>query len=119
MLQQFRQIIKSAAPQSEEVISYGMPAFKQHEVLIYFAVFKNHYGFYPTSKPVEVFKDKLAPYKTSKGAIQFPLDKPLPQKLITEIVKYRIKDVSKKCNSKLLHAKNDCKKMKRKIFIIQ
>ena len=93
VLHQFRQIIKNTAPYAVEVISYGMPAFKQNNiVLVYFAAGKEHYGFYPTPKPIEVFKDKLASYKTSKGAIQFPLDKPLPEKLIIEIVKYRVKD---------------------------
>ena len=91
-LQQFRQIIKSVAPQAEEVISYGMPAYKYYKILVYFAVFKDHYGFYPTSKPVDVFKDKLKPYKTSKGAIHFPFNKPLPERLIVEIVKYRVKE---------------------------
>jgi uncharacterized protein YdhG (YjbR/CyaY superfamily) len=95
-LQQFRKIIKVAAPKAEEVISYGMPAFKQGSVLVYFAAMKEHYGFYPTSKPIEVFKDKLKPYKTSKGAIQFPIDETLPEKLITEIVKYRLKEVADK-----------------------
>lgn len=94
VLHQFKKIIKYAAPKAEEVISYGMPAFKQGSVLVYFAAMKEHYGFYPTSKPIEVFKDKLKPYKTSKGAIQFPADKPLPEKLITEIVKYRLKEVA-------------------------
>jgi len=102
VLQQFRKIIKAAAPKAEEVISYGMPAFKQGSVLVYFAAMKEHYGFYPTSKPMEVFKDKLKPYKTSKGAIQFPVDKPLPQKLITEIVKYRLKEVAENEKQKQL-----------------
>ena len=94
VLRQFRKIIKAAAPKAEEVISYGMPAFKQGSVLVYFSAMKEHYGFYPTSKPIEIFKDKLKPYKTSKGAIQFPADKPIPEKLITEIVKYRLKEVA-------------------------
>jgi len=94
VLRQFRKIIKAAAPKAEEVISYGMPAFKQGSVLVYFSAMKEHYGFYPTSKPIEVFKDKLKPYKTSKGAIQFPVDKPIPEKLIIEIVKYRLKEVA-------------------------
>jgi uncharacterized protein YdhG (YjbR/CyaY superfamily) len=94
VLHQFRKIIKAGAPKAEEVISYGMPAFKQGSVLVYFSAMKEHYGFYPTSKPIEIFKDKLKPYKTSKGAIQFPADKPLPEKLITEIVKYRLKEVA-------------------------
>jgi len=94
VLHQFRKIIKTAAPKAEEVISYGMPAFKQGSVLVYFSAMKEHYGFYPTSKPIEIFKDKLKPYKTSKGAIQFPVDKPIPEKLIIEIVKYRLKEVA-------------------------
>lgn len=94
VLQQFRKIIQTAAPKAEEVISYGMPAFKQSSVLVYFAAMKAHYGFYPTSKPMEVFRDKLKTYKTSKGAIQFPLGKPLPEKLITEIVKFRLKEIA-------------------------
>ena len=102
VLQQFRKIIKAAAPKAEEVISYGMPAFKQGSVLVYFASMKEHYGFYPTSKPMEVFKDKLKPYKTSKGAIQFLVDKPLPEKLITEIVKYRLKEVAENEKQKQL-----------------
>ena len=102
VLQQFRKIIRAAAPKAEEVISYGMPAFKQGSVLVYFAAMKEHYGFYPTSKPIEVFKDKLKPYKTSKGAIQFPADKPLPEKLIVEIVKYRVKEVEDKAKQKQL-----------------
>ena len=67
-----------------------MPAFKQEGILVYFAAFKNHYGFFPTASPIIVFKKELLPYKTSKGAIQFPADKPLPVKLIQAIVKYRI-----------------------------
>jgi uncharacterized protein YdhG (YjbR/CyaY superfamily) len=95
VLQQFRKIIKAAAPLAEEVISYGMPAFKyDNSVLVYFAAGKNHYGFYPTPAPIELFKDKLKPYKTSKGAIQFPADKPLPEKLITDIVKFRLKEAA-------------------------
>ncbi len=93
VLQQFRQVIKKAAPHAEELISYGMPAFKQNGfVLVYFAAGKEHYGFYPTPKPIEAFKEKLMSYKTSKGAVQFPLSEPLPEKLIGEIVKYRVKE---------------------------
>ena len=91
-LEKIRQTIKEAAPGSEEVISYRMPAFKLIKVLVYFAAFKDHIGFFPTAGPIEVFKDKLTAYKTSKGTIQFPLDKPLPLKLIKEIVKFRIKE---------------------------
>ena len=67
-----------------------MPAFKQEGILVYFAAFKNHYGFFPTASPIVIFKKELISYKTSKGAIQFPADKPLPIKLIQAIVKLRI-----------------------------
>ena len=92
-LTQLRQIIKSVAPDAEEVISYNMPAFKYHGMLVGFAEAKQHYGFYPwTGRTVEQFKDELINYKTSKGAIQFPKDRPLPVALIKKIVKQRIKD---------------------------
>ncbi|MBP6431189.1 MAG: DUF1801 domain-containing protein [Ferruginibacter sp.] len=90
LLQEIRAIIKKAAPKSTEVISYAMPAFKLKKILIYFAGYKSHIGFYPHGSPIIAFKKELAAYKTSKGAIQFPLDKPLPKKLITAIVKFRL-----------------------------
>jgi uncharacterized protein YdhG (YjbR/CyaY superfamily) len=89
-LEQLRQAIKQAAPQATETISYGMPAFRQNKVLVYYAVHKGHIGFYPTPKPIIHFKTELARYNTSKGAIQFPLDKPLPLTLIKKIVKFRV-----------------------------
>jgi len=89
-LEKIRSIIQKAAPKATEVISYGMPAFKQDGILVYFAAFKNHYGFFPTASPIVIFKKELLPYKTSKGAIQFPTDKPIPIKLIQAIVKLRI-----------------------------
>jgi uncharacterized protein YdhG (YjbR/CyaY superfamily) len=92
LLQQLRSIIEKAAPKTMEVISYGMPAFKQNKNLVYFAANKNHIGFYPTPSPIKFFAEQLKEYKTSKGAIQFPLDKSLPVKLITDIVKYRVKE---------------------------
>lgn len=90
LLDNMRQIIAKAAPKAQEVISYNMPAFKQHGVLVYYAAAKTHIGFYPTSSPIPVFKKELETYATSKGAIQFPMDKKLPVGLITKIVKYRI-----------------------------
>ncbi len=92
ILQQIRETIHKAAPKAEEVISYQMPAFKQNRVLVYFAAFNNHIGFFPTAKPIVVFKDELANYKTSKGSIQLPLDKPMPLSLIRKIVKYKVKE---------------------------
>jgi uncharacterized protein YdhG (YjbR/CyaY superfamily) len=90
ILNQIRTAVKKAAPQATEVISYGMPAFKQNKVLVYFAIGKNHIGFYPTPNPIKVFSKELEGYKTSKGAIQFPLDKKIPLTLISKIVKYRV-----------------------------
>ncbi len=93
VLTQLRQIIKSVAPDAVEVISYNMPGFKYHGMLVGFAEARQHYGFYPwTGRTVEQFRDELVSYKTSKGAIQFPKDRPLPVGLIKKIVKQRIKD---------------------------
>ena len=92
VLEQLRQIIKEIAPEAEEAISYQMPAFKLNGMLVWYAGYKKHVGFYPSSKPIQVFKDELAAYKTSKGAIQFPLDKPLPVELITKIIKFKIEE---------------------------
>jgi uncharacterized protein YdhG (YjbR/CyaY superfamily) len=89
-LQQLRSIIKKAAPTAEEVISYNMPAYKLNGILVYFAGYENHLGFYPTSSPMQVFKEELTCYKTSKGAIQFLLDEKLPSDLIKRIVQFRI-----------------------------
>lgn len=90
LLEQMRAIIQKAAPKATEVISYSMPAFKLKKILVYFAGYKKHIGFYPHGSPIVAFKKELAGYKTSKGAIQFPLDKALPKKLITDIVKFRL-----------------------------
>lgn len=98
-LQQLRETIKKAAPKAKEVISYNMPAFKQHKTLVYYAAYKNHIGFYPTASPLPVFKDELTPYKTSKGAIQFPIDKPLPIALIKKIVLFRMKEDAEKAKT--------------------
>jgi uncharacterized protein YdhG (YjbR/CyaY superfamily) len=92
VLEQLRQIIEAIVPEAKETISYQMPAFKQNGILVWYAGYKNHVGFYPSSKPIEVFKDELTVYKTSKGAIQFPLDKPLPVELITKIVNFQVNE---------------------------
>ncbi|MBP7733005.1 MAG: DUF1801 domain-containing protein [Caldisericia bacterium] len=95
-LEILRQTIAKAAPEAKETISYSMPAFEFHGVLCYFAAFKDHLSFFPTSSGVEAFKDELRDYKTSKGTIQLPLDKPLPLELITRIVKFRFEENTKK-----------------------
>jgi len=93
-LMQIRKTIKKAAPEAEEKISYSMPAYKVNGYLVYFAAFKSHIGFYPTPSGIEAFKKELFPYKTSKGAIQFPLDKKIPYDLIKKITRYRVKEDS-------------------------
>ncbi len=95
ILLQVRNAVKEVAPNAQEVISYQMPAFKQGNILVYYAAFKNHIGFFPTASAMEQFKDKLTQYKTSKGTIQFPYDKPIPLGLIKEIVKFKLKETRK------------------------
>lgn len=89
-LEEIRFIIQQAAPLAEEVISYKMPAYDYHGMLVYFAGNKAHIGFYPTGSGIEAFQHEFGPYKWSKGAVQFPLDQPLPADLITRIVAFRI-----------------------------
>jgi uncharacterized protein YdhG (YjbR/CyaY superfamily) len=96
ILENIRRTVREAAPEATEAISYQMPAFKLHGNLVYFAAFKNHIGFYPTPSGIEAFKDELSPYKTSKGAIQFSLDKPIPYDLIEKIVRFRANENTEK-----------------------
>jgi uncharacterized protein YdhG (YjbR/CyaY superfamily) len=87
-LERLRQTIKKAAPGAEETISYGMPGYKFHGMLAWFAAAKNHYGLYIVPKFLAKFKDRLTAYETTKSTIRIPLDKPVPKKLVTEIIKY-------------------------------
>jgi uncharacterized protein YdhG (YjbR/CyaY superfamily) len=96
ILQKLRQTIKVAAPEAEETISYQMPAFKLNGLLVWFAAFKNHIGFYPKVSAIEAFNEKLTGYKVSKGTIQFPLKEPIPYELVAEIVKFRVQENSSK-----------------------
>jgi uncharacterized protein YdhG (YjbR/CyaY superfamily) len=89
-LDEIRAIIRKAAPQAEEVISYKMPAYEFHGIAVYFAGYAKHVGFYPTGSGIEAFQHRFGPYKWSKGAVQFSLDKPLPADLITEMVHFRL-----------------------------
>lgn len=91
-LEELRQTISKAAPGAEEVISYKMPAFKYHGMLVYFAAYKNHIGFYATPTGHTAFKKELSVYKEGKGSVQFPLDQPLPLGLVSKIVKLRVKE---------------------------
>lgn len=99
-LEQMRATIRKAAPDAEETISYAMPAFKLNGPLVYFAAFAKHIGFYATPTGHEEFKEDLARYRSGKGSVQFPLDGPLPLKLITRIVKFRVAENFAKANAK-------------------
>ena len=93
ILQEIRHNIKQLIPNAEEAIKYGIPTFRLHNKnIVHFAGYKNHIGFYPGSKAIIDFKEKLKNYNTSKGTIQFAIDKPIPHKLIKEIVLHCLKN---------------------------
>jgi uncharacterized protein YdhG (YjbR/CyaY superfamily) len=91
ILQEIRETIHKAAPKAEEAISYQIPTFKQNGNLVHFAAWKNHIGFYPTPSGTKEFEKELSKYHRAKGSVQFPLDEPMPLRLITKIVKFRLK----------------------------
>lgn len=91
-LERMRSIIKKAVPAAEETLGYGMPAFRLFKNLVYFAGYKNHIGLYPMPSAIAEFQEDFKVYKSSKGAIQFPIDKPLPAELITDIVIFRARE---------------------------
>ena len=97
VLEQIRSVIKREAPGAEETISYAIPAFNLNKHnLVYFAGYKNHVSIYPIPKGSEAFEKEISKYKSGKGTMQFPLDKPLPLNLVTKIVRHRIKENVKK-----------------------
>lgn len=100
LLEKIRQIILKAVPQAEEVISYNMPAFKYYGMLVYFAAYEKHIGFYALPSGNKAFQKELSTYKQGKGSIQFPLNKPIPFALITKIVKFRMLENLKKVKIK-------------------
>ena len=94
MLEELRAAIRAVAPEATEKISYGIPTFDlngQH--LVHFAGYAKHVGFYPTGSGIEAFKEELGAYVTSKGTVQFPLDRPLPADLVQRIVEFRVREV--------------------------
>jgi uncharacterized protein YdhG (YjbR/CyaY superfamily) len=98
LLNQVRNTIRKEAPDAFEVISYNMPAFKRNKIIVYYAGLKNHIGLYPMASGIERFKKEFESlgYKYSKGAVQFPLGKPLPFDLIARIVKFRLSELEAK-----------------------
>ena len=100
LLQKVRQTVHEAAPEAQEAIKYQMPTFTLKGNLVHFAAFKQHIGFYPAPSGIETFQKELATYASSKGAIRFPLDQPIPYDLISKIVKYRVEENSRKAEVK-------------------
>ena len=100
LLKQIRTTIKKVVPKAEEKIVYGIPTFYLNGNLVHFGGTKNHIGFYPTPTAIIAFKKELKDYVTSKGAVQFPLDKQLPLKLITQMVKFRVMEAEEKAQTK-------------------
>ena len=100
LLQQMRVTIRNAAPEAGEIISYGMPSYRLGGLLVHFAGYKNHIGFYPAPSGIEAFKKELSVYKGAKGSVQFPLDKPLPLDLISQIVEFRAIENMEKAKSR-------------------
>jgi uncharacterized protein YdhG (YjbR/CyaY superfamily) len=94
-LETIRSIVKKVAPNAEETIKYGIPTFRLNGNLVHYAAFSNHIGFYPTPSGISAFKKELSQYKTAKGSVQFPLDKPLPTELIHRIVEFRVQESQK------------------------
>ncbi len=90
ILQEIRKIVHETAPEATEKISYQMPTFYLNGNLVHFAAFKKHIGFYPTPTGTEQFRSELSVYKGAKGSVQFPLNKPMPYKLIRKIVEFRV-----------------------------
>jgi uncharacterized protein YdhG (YjbR/CyaY superfamily) len=100
LLDVMRETIRQAAPDAEEYIGYNMPAYRLNGPLVYYAANKKHIGFYPTGTPIAAFADRLKEYKTSKGAIQFPIEQGIPTDLVKEIVTFKIAENLAKAKSR-------------------
>lgn len=100
ILKEIRAAIKAAAPNAEEKISYQMPTFFLNGNLIHFAAYKNHIGIYPTPSGTQAFKDEISRYQGAKGSIRLPIDEPMPLKLISRIVKFRVAENLQKAKLK-------------------
>lgn len=95
-----RATIQAAAPKAQATIRYQIPTFQHHGNLVHFAAWKTHLGFYPAASGIGSFAKELAPYETSRGAVKFPLDQPLPLRLIARIVKFRVKENEARARAK-------------------
>lgn len=99
VLEELRALIKTAAPEATETMSYAIPTFDLNGHLVHFAGYERHIGFYPAPSGIAAFKEELKPYKTAKGSVQFPLDQPLPMDLIRRMVEYRVEENAGKGSS--------------------
>jgi uncharacterized protein YdhG (YjbR/CyaY superfamily) len=104
-LERLRTIIKDVAPEAEEGMGYGMPAFTHKGPLAYFAAFERHIGFYPLPSSIEEFEERLKPYKHAKGSVQFPLDQEPPYDLVRDMVRFRLEENERKAAEKSMGKK--------------
>ena len=100
IMQKVRETVKTAVPQATEAISYGMPTFKLEGNLVHFGGAKNHLGFYPAPSGITAFAAELASYQSSKGAVQFPYEQPIPYELISKITQFRAAENLEKAAAK-------------------
>ncbi|MGA7090960.1 MAG: DUF1801 domain-containing protein [Candidatus Acidiferrales bacterium] len=91
-LREMRACIRAAAPGAQEGLKWNMPAFSRETILVMFGAFKHHIGFYPTSSAVRAFAKDLSKFVTARGSIQFPLEQPLPLRLIGKITAFRVRE---------------------------
>ena len=105
ILRRVRQVVREAAPQAQEVISYRMPALKQNGILVFFAAFKGHIGLYPPVAGDARLLKAIAPFAGEKGNLRFPYDKPIPYELIARITELRVKQDAAKAATKRARAK--------------
>lgn len=113
LLKQVRATIRKAAPQAQETISYRIAAYMLEGPLVYFAAFKRHIGFYPTSSGTRNFKKELSGYKGAKGSVQFPLNQPLPLGLIAKITRFRVRENLQRARTRNAKAKKKLKSRRR------
>jgi uncharacterized protein YdhG (YjbR/CyaY superfamily) len=109
LLEAMRRTVRKAAPKAEEAISYRIPTFRLHGNLVHFAAFSAHIGFYPTSSGIAAFRKELSGYGTSRGAVRFPLDEPLPLALVARIVRFRVRESRKRAAQSRQHGKGSVK----------
>ncbi|MDR1600941.1 MAG: DUF1801 domain-containing protein [Tannerella sp.] len=95
-LNELRNFIKSEAPEATEKISYGMPTFYLNGNLVHFAAFKDHYGFFPAPSGINAFEKELIPYRSGKGTLRFPFNKPIPWGILKKVIRYRVEENLKK-----------------------